>query len=89
MALQAQHPDPTSFNVWLGATDLEKEGEWRWVTGEEIDYGYFSEGEPNNWDGVDERCMSLFNIDMIVDAPCEMKAVPACQWPSHDSDDLW
>jgi len=87
MALQAQHPDPASFNVWLGATDLEQEGEWRWVTGEVIDYGYFSEGEPNNWD---ERCMSLSNIDArIEDSPCEMLAVPACQYPSHDSDELW
>jgi hypothetical protein len=33
---------------WLGATDEECEGEWRWVTEEPFDYSNWAPGEPNN-----------------------------------------
>lgn len=33
---------------WLGATDEECEGEWRWVTDEPFDYTNWMPGEPNN-----------------------------------------
>jgi hypothetical protein len=33
---------------WLGATDEEIEGDWRWVMGEPFDYTNWDEGEPNN-----------------------------------------
>ena len=33
---------------WVGATDEECEGEWRWVTDEPFDYTNWLPGEPNN-----------------------------------------
>ena len=35
-------------NIWLGATDVETEGQWRWITGEPFEYANWNSGEPNN-----------------------------------------
>ena len=37
--------------LWLGASDKEKEGHWKWVSGESWDYSNWHEGEPNNDSG--------------------------------------
>jgi len=34
--------------VWIGASDFDQEGEWKWVTGETFDYSAWDVGEPNN-----------------------------------------
>jgi len=38
-------------NVWIGFTDEEEEGNWQWVTGEEVTYTNWADGEPNNGGG--------------------------------------
>lgn len=38
--------------MWLGATDLGREGEFRWITGEPFAFRYFSPGEPDNFGGA-------------------------------------
>lgn len=35
-------------DMWLGATDHDREGDWVWVTGEPWDYSNWYPGEPNN-----------------------------------------
>ena len=35
-------------NIWLGLTDVAKEGDWRWVTGKRLSYRNWEKGEPNN-----------------------------------------
>lgn len=35
-------------NLWLGATDAEQEGNWKWITGEAWGYTRWQPGEPNN-----------------------------------------
>ena len=40
-----------AFNVWIGFTDEEEEGNWQWVTGEEVTYTNWADGEPNNGGG--------------------------------------
>ncbi|MBQ3571949.1 MAG: InlB B-repeat-containing protein [Clostridia bacterium] len=35
-------------DYWLGGTDVEEEGVWKWITGEEWNYTNWLEGEPNN-----------------------------------------
>ena len=35
-------------DYWLGATDVEKEGEWKWINGTSLDFGAWKGGEPNN-----------------------------------------
>jgi uncharacterized repeat protein (TIGR02543 family) len=43
---------------WLGASDSELEGEWKWVTGPEsgslVSYSNYNSGEPNNWSGDED-----------------------------------
>jgi len=38
----------TRGSVWIGASDREKEGDWKWVNGEGLKYRNFHHGEPNN-----------------------------------------
>jgi len=33
---------------WLGATDEQQEGEWRWINGNEMSYTHWDPGEPSN-----------------------------------------
>ena len=41
----------TSYATFLGATDVETEGTWKWITGEEFMYSNWIENEPNNQNG--------------------------------------
>jgi chromosome segregation ATPase len=40
--------------VWIGFNDAEREGDWRWVSGEPITYRNFKRGEPNNSKGRED-----------------------------------
>lgn len=35
-------------DAWFGGTDAHKEGDWQWVTGEEMNFTDWLKGEPNN-----------------------------------------
>ncbi|MFH1130290.1 MAG: lectin-like protein, partial [Pseudomonadota bacterium] len=39
---------PSTDHIWLGFTDMAKEGTWKWVTGEAITYTGWTSGEPND-----------------------------------------
>ena len=39
----------TSKHCWLGATDLDSEGTWKWCTGEEFSYSNWDVGQPDNY----------------------------------------
>jgi hypothetical protein len=39
-------PSPLAF--WIGLSDRQVEGEFRWVNGEPLSYQNFAPGEPNN-----------------------------------------
>ncbi|NES64024.1 MAG: hypothetical protein F6K24_01560 [Okeania sp. SIO2D1] len=40
--------------VWIGFNDAEREGHWRWVSGEPVTYWNFERGEPNNSKGRED-----------------------------------
>ena len=53
---------------WLGATDEENEGTWKWVTGEPWEYENWNEGEPTNGDSESgrENYLLLGNAESVV-----------------------
>uniref|UniRef100_UPI0031B5B5EF immunoglobulin-like domain-containing protein n=1 Tax=Clostridioides difficile TaxID=1496 RepID=UPI0031B5B5EF len=51
----------TTKTVWLGATDEEEEGKWKWVTGEPVKFTNWCVGEPNNLGGTEDYMSSIKN----------------------------
>ncbi|CAG2219741.1 unnamed protein product [Mytilus edulis] len=69
-------------NIWIGATDKAKEGDWRWIDGSQVTYGNFANGQGNNHntrrfifsDGSNEDCALIRRSDggLWHDYPCAL-----------------
>lgn len=53
----------TKNAYWLGASDVEEEGVWKWITGEPFEFTDWGSGEPNNDSDEDylELLIKAFN----------------------------
>jgi hypothetical protein len=70
---------------WVGLTDLEEEGVWRWLDGTLWDgaAGGFVDGEPTNWEGR-EHCVHMFawaGERPWNDLPCDATNPILCEAP--------
>jgi hypothetical protein len=64
---------------WIGANDLENEGEWTAPDGTPLDYDNFAEGEPNN-DG-EQDCGQIYGLGLWDDYWCADERVFVCEAP--------
>ena len=50
---------PLAETLWLGATDAQQEGSWRWIDGTEWNFSNWQAGEPNNWGEADHYLLII------------------------------
>ncbi|XP_051733744.1 C-type lectin domain family 4 member M-like isoform X2 [Ctenopharyngodon idella] len=67
--------------VWIGLTDIEKEGNMKWVNNSPLKQGYWEENEPNNSGGED--CIELDPAKPVLnnwnDNPCSEMTKCVCE----------
>ncbi|XP_060567803.1 perlucin-like protein [Ruditapes philippinarum] len=69
-------------NAWIGLTDQEHEGIWKWIdTDIPATFSDWGPGEPNNYQGQNEECVYFYSFKdyMWNDGMCHHKAVPLCE----------
>uniref|UniRef100_A0A4W4G1K7 C-type lectin domain-containing protein n=1 Tax=Electrophorus electricus TaxID=8005 RepID=A0A4W4G1K7_ELEEL len=66
-----------SLSAWIGLTDSEREGTWKWVDGTALTTKYWGSGEPNSHAG-DEDCVML-NDGKWADYPCSSYFIWICE----------
>ena len=69
-------------SYWIGATDIDFEGNFVWMSGTPWSYENWKSGQPNNY-GSGEDCATLGGGGEggeWMDRGCEQKFLPLCQW---------
>jgi hypothetical protein len=67
-------------DVWLGASDFEDEGNFRWFDGDDVDPdGSWAPAQPDNFEGR-ENCLELRAMDgRWNDVPCTSEKLALCE----------
>ncbi|XP_033761145.1 lectin BRA-3-like isoform X2 [Pecten maximus] len=53
------HPQRKDTAYWVGATDMDVEGTWRWTDNDEdVNFSNWGANQPNNW-GSGQDCLSI------------------------------
>ncbi|XP_053086704.1 CD209 antigen-like protein E [Pangasianodon hypophthalmus] len=67
--------------AWIGLSDRDREGEWKWVDGTPLTTEYWAPGEPSN--GTDEDCAEIYYTDsnkaVWNDKKCSVKLHWICE----------
>ncbi|XP_013919830.1 PREDICTED: hepatic lectin-like [Thamnophis sirtalis] len=75
--LQAQ---ARNERYWIGLSDHNDEGQWRWVDGTDYrtSFKYWSEGEPNDHSN-NEDCAEIYQAGRWNDVSCNIKKFYICK----------
>uniref|UniRef100_A0A8C1DSK4 C-type lectin domain-containing protein n=1 Tax=Cyprinus carpio carpio TaxID=630221 RepID=A0A8C1DSK4_CYPCA len=69
----------SSEYFWIGLTDIEVEGRWKWVDGSNMTLpGFWASGEPNGYRGKEEDCALNFSPG-CADFPCDYMSKWICE----------
>ncbi|XP_041036068.1 C-type lectin domain family 17, member A-like [Carcharodon carcharias] len=72
-------------DYWIGLTDRESEGNWKWVDGTPVSFTRWDQGEPNNWNGhencaiIRSGCWNDFRCTRYYRFICEKRALPCVE----------
>ncbi|XP_026885206.2 C-type lectin domain family 4 member E-like [Electrophorus electricus] len=70
--------------AWIGLTDKDNEGSWKWVDGTALTTGFWWQGEPNDY-GRNEDCaitgyrIAADNVSTWADYFCDFPVVGICE----------
>ncbi|XP_051921725.1 CD209 antigen-like [Hippocampus zosterae] len=66
--------------VWIGLSDLEHEGKWKWVNGNKLDFeGFWQKGEPNDDISAEDCVEHSHSGGGWNDMPCSEKLSWICE----------
>ena len=63
-------------SVWIGASDVDKEGQWTWADGSVFEHANWASSEPNG--KKSESCGEMYSNGLMNDAPCSNKYPVLC-----------
>jgi putative heme-binding domain-containing protein len=69
--------------LWLGATDEQKEGDWRWIDGTVMDFNVWGPGQPNNKENAEHYVLLWLPTSEWSDQPDKSQQHTAyfvCEW---------
>jgi len=70
--------DTGYFWIWMGLTDLTKEGKWRWINGASLSYSNWLPRQPNQWGDQDCAYLSHKNFKWG-DTECDEELFYLCE----------
>ncbi|XP_072526430.1 uncharacterized protein [Salminus brasiliensis] len=76
-----------SSEAWIGLSDSEKEGEWKWVNGSALTTKFWWGKEPNDYGGNEDCAVTGYNgatpgaVETWADFPCLHSTVGICEKP--------
>ncbi|KAG7325908.1 hypothetical protein KOW79_010833 [Hemibagrus wyckioides] len=75
--------------AWIGLSDSAEEGKWTWVDGTKITTGFWWQGEPNNYDGIEDCAatgskFAKAEVMTWADYPCETELNAICEKKAND-----